>query len=77
MLFKFGWALVVAGLVAVGIGANTSEPLDLAVAVAPGWHVTVFVPGTATGVLLLLAGAVTLVVSAVRARRAARGPQAN
>ena len=72
MVFKLGLALVAAGLVAVGIDATTSEPLDLAVAVARGWHVAVPVPGTVTGVVLLLAGAAMLVISAFRARRSAR-----
>jgi len=67
---------VAAGLIGVVIGATSSEPLDLAVAVARGWHVTVFVPGTA-GVLLLFAGAAMLMVAVIRARRSARGPQAN
>ena len=69
MLFKIGVALLAAGLVGVGIGANTSEPLDVAIAIARGWHVTVFAPATMAGVLSVLAGAAMLVVAAFRARR--------
>ena len=69
-MFKIGLALLAAGVVGVGIGAITSEPLDLAI--ARGWHVTVFAPGTVAGVLSVLAGAAILAVAAFRARRSAR-----
>ena len=72
MPFKVGVMLVAAGLVAIGVGAIASPSLDLAL--AGGWHATVFAP--AVGIPLVIAGAAVLVVAALRRRATGTQPSA-
>jgi hypothetical protein len=58
-------ALIAVGVL-ITISAWVPWPFDFAVAVRPGWHVTVFPPPAFVGVLVLLSGVVALLASVLR-----------
>ena len=61
--------MLVAALAIIGVGvlltagALVASPWDFAVAVAPGWHVTIFPAPLWVGVLVMLTGLVALLAS--------------
>lgn len=57
-------ALIAAGVLFTTASALVRWPFDFAIAVRPGWHVTVF-PSTFIGVLVIMIGIVALLASLV------------
>ena len=61
--------MLIAALAFIGVGvlltavAFVPSPWDFAVAVAPGWHVTIFPAPLWVGVLVMLIGLVALLAS--------------
>ena len=55
-------ALIAAGVL-IAVSAWAPSSFDFAIAVMPGWHVTVFPPPAFVGLLLILSGLVALLAS--------------